>query len=1152
MIRLSIRAVTTPRFDMPDRATPVVLCLLFSLAVHPGSALAQDAGNPVPDAGQPQTDAAGTDANAAPSGDDVSPSPHQPHPTSATSEVTKPDGIAAADTLVSEYGFERSVVESLEKLVDRLASLDTEIHELESRVEAVEKRALVVRAKREGLLEQSEDLTGDALTPLAVGIARRTTEVARVQSHIDALRGRIDRLKKARKTARRVRSRLEEDSQASNRVLALQRERARKAKEAERKAMRAVRRARRRERRERNKQLKKLLARQSELAEERLAFTKEHNDRIRKIRETTRRQNEAFATRKADLLGKVTDLPASPSADDRRQRVDPVFRSLIDVQREVKRRYFDTIDEVAEAAEGVESARDSLRSARTALSEERRRRGQLDGSELWRRRVETSKALVDLRKQKRDAATAIRDTYQARLEDRRDQLYFIADTLRELLPRISAKQYDRHFALFDDGNWDEAIEDLRWRVHGLYAKAKLRAEQADELPEKLLSLKTWGWLGGLFWRLLVVAFLVRLLFPALPKVVEEITDWLLERQFFRLRPAFTVKLVEILGVVARLGLLYFAIALLGNYVAASLTEVEVLLWVIDAVFIYWLGVEIVSVLVVPRRERVDTPRQTPEEDLLATAIEEARAAADLAGLQPKRAEKFMRSTRVVLAFWILAAYLPDFAVKITGPTVLWYILQQVATWGFVVIVYWVLSAWRDDISAIFERLAGKRMARAVQFVDNNKDKPWGVLVIGLASVYVIAKQLVRIVRKYVLNTQWFQKASNFAYRKSIELQQPSADDPAVGETPSDELPPDYLEHFADTPIDCEDECRVDRRAELDKILDYYDAWETHRRQGSVALVGEAGVGRTTLLEELADEFASADGAPPLRSHTIDRRLADGPKVLDWLASLFGLEQSPDTVENFVELVREMDRRIVVLDDCQHLFMKRTGGFDGLETLLDVVSLTDETHFWILSFNNFAWSYINRIRERSHYFGRVLELAAWSESEIRQFIERRNRASGYTVSFSGLDGTDARGDQANGAGSFVDVVQSASGYFRYLTTFSAGNPRVALVYWLRSLRYDENTNRLYVSLFHRPRTSEFVDMDDDYWFVLTALAQHGQLDGSTLARCTNIDEGFCVLALNYFQEKGIVEVEPRTGRARLSPLYFRQVLRHLSNSNFLYG
>ena len=286
---------------------------------------------------------------------------------------------------------------------------------------------------------------------------------------------------------------------------------------------------------------------------------------------------------------------------------------------------------------------------------------------------------------------------------------------------------------------------------------------------------------------------------------------------------------------------------------------------------------------------------------------------------------------------------------------------------------------------------------------------------------------------------------------------------------------------------------------------------------------------------------------PVVRATLTQKLPDETAVLDFIAQTFGLADTPSGVDEAVEAVRAIDARVVLIDDCHHAFTRQIEGFESLETLLDIVNLCDEDHFFVLTFNAFTWSYFNRIDAREHYFGKVIELDAWSEDDLELLIESRTAHTDFLPSFAELVH-----DQVDNADYFFEVVKTANGYFRYLHEFSAGNPRVAMLYWLRSLRPRSDQKTVQVSLFRRPLTSDFASYTDDHWFVLGALAQHGALDAAELSAVVNVPRGFCNLAVDYFAEAGVVEVDPKSRRARLTPLYLRQVLRQLSNSNFLYG
>lgn len=1117
--------------------------LLATLVVPVPSVANVDAGASAPDSGDATSSSDENDSGRA--------------DTSAASEAGEPP---PAERLEERYDLSEDALDSRSRLSDRRESTISKISRLESSLEPLEENLVVERSKHEAIAEQSESLPRPGPVEFVAGLARQTIAKARLEAKLEHVRAALDRARQLVSLLDARLEKLEDEKQAQDPDRRDQRSSRERAERAERSAEKAVELARRRERRERNRKIKKLHARQRNIAEERLESTRSFQRKIREIRRVTSDSRESFAEREAEILDELNDVPASPTPRTQKDTIDPIFEELLAVHDEKSKTHAEALEQRRSADDRLERARRQWNKANDELREARRQHRDHDESKLWERRLELAEARRKLHRQKVDEAEELLRARRRRARTLREQLGSLERSMQELLPRVSHSTYDSFYSLFDEKNWTFARDNLGWRLRSVYDRVRERSAQVGEILEDPFSLSLWAAIGGLAWRLLALFLLLRIVFPAIPTLGDALTSRLLKRRFFERRPALTVRIVDVLLAVAKPASIYLVVRVVAAYLATLLPELELALWTVDAIFIYWVVVGVLSVLVSPRAKPEPPPAHDvgrTSDDLRSTPLEEARAAAALNGLEPARAEKFLRSAKVVALFWILAAYIPDFLARYTGPSVLLYLVRQTATWGFIVVLYWVLSTWRDDISELFARLAGPRLDRGVDFVRRHKDRPWGVLVIALASVYVFFVEILQLGRRYLLNADWYQRARNFVFQKSVELQQSKGSEESSDASPTSQLPKQYTRLFEDAPLSSDDDRLVEERREPAVVLDYYADWCEHGRQGSVALVGESGVGRTTSMRRIAATLEADDDAPPLIAERADQKLAETSEVLAWLAEAFELPDVPADRMELVDEICQLDRRIVLLDDCENVFLRRTGGFEGLEALLDVVTLTDETHFWVLSFHNFSWSYINRIRERSHYFGTVVEIEPWSESQIRTFIENRNELSDWTVDFGSLDSTASteHPDRERGGRTsdrFVDVVQEADRYFRYLTTFAEGNPWVAATYWLRSVEYDASTDQLSVHLFRRPTTEPLVDMQDDYWFVLTALAQHAELDAEALAATTNIDIEFCTLALDYFEELNVVEVDPVSGRARISSMYFRQVLNHLSNANFLYG
>ncbi|MEM1349692.1 MAG: hypothetical protein AAGI01_14115, partial [Myxococcota bacterium] len=513
-----------------------------------------------------------------------------------------------------------------------------------------------------------------------------------------------------------------------------------------------------------------------------------------------------------------------------------------------------------------------------------------------------------------------------------------------------------------------------------------------------------------------------------------------------------------------------------------------------------------------------------------------------------RAKKLARSARVILWFWILLAYVPDIARAMTGYSTLWRAADLVTTWGLIFVVYVVLSTWRAEIASLFEKLATDRLPGAVQFVHDNKDKPWGVLIVAGASIYVIVSESARLGRSYASDNELTRSVSNFIFRKQIELQRRDHSDieTDVPEHRRPKLPPEYVEAFADRPLEDEVFC-VERDQAAQKIFQAFDDWVVSGRQGSAALIGETGIGKSTALHSIDKRMrAREDHGMHVVHVDVVEKIVKRHEALELVAQLFELDEVPVHKDDAVQAILACPPTIVLLDDCHHMFIRRIGGFAGLELFLEIANLTDGVHYYVLTFNRFAWSYLNRVRRREHFFGSVVRIPPWTEQEIQELIWTRNLMTGVTLDFIDLVVTRDEDEDYS-----YEVIRSAKGYFRLLHEFCIGNPRLALTYWLRSLRpSQDDEHKLQVGLFRTPPQRVTSDMDDQYWFTLTAIAQHGALNAEEISAIINVDRGFCQNAINFFVETDIVLLDS-FHRARISALFLRQVLKQLIDSSYLY-
>lgn len=1009
------------------------------------------------------------------------------------------------------------------------------------------------RRERRALAIQLADNLANQSFSLAKSISVRISHNAR-HNHVIALQAFLSTQHDHHAQLADVREKQAEEDELKR----LQEERTRlEAMNLKRRAEADLKKIKDRQRQATTQQLKELLGTQAELAQRVIQLTDEHPALKKNFARINDIDQQSFAQTKDELDLFIEQLPEQgvELKASKQTTVDTLFEALRTQQRKARRDFLATRklekefeiehrisvartkgeeDKLEQATQDYEESESEINEARLELATTRAKLGRLE-ADMLNMRLE-------------DALTRHR-----RLDE---ELSYFHATKERLIDVLSSKKRASFYSLTNDQNWKDARLGAQIALVRFTEHAALRIDMFIDVISNPFSINLWSWVGSLIIRLLCVFGIAYLVTQRGGPVIKRIMSALLKRPFFRKYPTITLKSGEVLRHLLRPTAIFLGWFYMLNFGQLVLPELRFVQWFINAIFIFRVLTIIISVVVLPRTvrephkvvEEKSTWQSTPTDKNRVTGEEES---VDLFALSISRARKLVRSARVITLFWLLVIYVPALTIEFIGHTVIWRLIDIATTWGFILVIYSVLSTWRDEIARLFEKLAIERLPRSVHFVNQNKDRVWGVLVIAGASVYVIGSESLRLGKRYLIETQWSKQINNFIFRKQIEYKQRDRDKQEDDQDLAfnfKNLPEQYRDFFEDRPL-TDEVYHVESNANIhEKIMAHYTSWRSIPNQGSVAMHGEAGMGRSTLLFELGESMNNAcqeHHTQIVYTRLIERCVTEN-EILNFTAKLFSIE-APSSRAELVEAINALPTHVLLIDDCQRLFLRQIGGFTGLETFLQVVNLTDGHHFWVLTFERFAWSYLARIKQRAHYFGHVLELAPWTEQEVQDLIWKRNLMTGLTANFTDLVVTRDNGDEDVS----FEVIKSAKGYFRLLHDFSKGNPRVAMLYWLRSIKPNEEDETVIdVGLFRSPPQRALLMLQDNYWFTLTAIAQHGALNSKEIASIINADEGFCEMALNYFQEKQIVTLD-NSRRAKLTAVYMRQILKQLTVSNYLY-
>lgn len=491
------------------------------------------------------------------------------------------------------------------------------------------------------------------------------------------------------------------------------------------------------------------------------------------------------------------------------------------------------------------------------------------------------------------------------------------------------------------------------------------------------------------------------------------------------------------------------------------------------------------------------------------------------------------ATRYTTAAFILVALVEYGA----GDAVARAVLSRVAWWGLAPLAVYFLHSWRRRIVFEYLRRDDSRDGFLAQVVERHAHRFYGSVVVVPALAIVVARQTAGFVRRNLSNLDATKRLFAWLFRRRVEKH---AHELGRVLERVHELPEALHQLFPPRPLGPDD--RPTKPACLAEIRALYDDWRERGGDGSVALVGASGMGKTTILNTLTGELG--DDVVYARLIT---KVSHPESLYKRLARLLDLDGEPTTEPEIISLLVDSGRKVVCIDNCHNLFLRQVGGFQAWEAFAHLVNETSDKVFWVASFNDVAWDYLNNIAARLSYFRAIVRLGGWTDTEIRHLILSRMRRARLRPSFTDLVVTRLEGVSVQS-----QIIGTAQGYFRLLWDFTRGNPRDACHFWLRSLVPEEGSNRIRVHLFSAPRIEDLEELPDDIVFVLQAVVEHENLTADELTRVTSMSPEFCRFALGFCRDAGYLVRDPLTGRSQLSVHWHQTVLRFLKRQHLIYS
>ncbi len=408
----------------------------------------------------------------------------------------------------------------------------------------------------------------------------------------------------------------------------------------------------------------------------------------------------------------------------------------------------------------------------------------------------------------------------------------------------------------------------------------------------------------------------------------------------------------------------------------------------------------------------------------------------------------------------------------------------------------------------------------------------------LLFIAIIILSLFNFIIDLTENFTFSKKLSANLFKKQIESIEAS-------EGSEKSIPDDYKEEFAMYSLSKDDLYVVQDEKTEKELKEDILFWQSGKSdEHSLVLYGDKGIGKTSLLKHLCRELEEQVG------EDIDFIYTKMPaKTLTKKSLKEFIAKTLDIVDDVNFDLPSHDRKyekkqVVVIDECQNVFLSQTSGFEAYYYLTDILNLPTENIFWVLSFNKSSWNYLDCAFGKTQFFRNVFELKGWSDEKIKELIMKRHEKSSYKLSYDLLISATKSQDEIDRYASIE------SKFFKLLWELSRGNPRAALALWLTALsRKNKSTFNVNV-----PKEVELVDLafaSDDQLFVIAHILKHENLSTNEVVSTSNLPKGVVRNALKLSLERKYLYRDDRS-RFMIDITTQHILIKQLRAKNFIYG
>lgn len=355
----------------------------------------------------------------------------------------------------------------------------------------------------------------------------------------------------------------------------------------------------------------------------------------------------------------------------------------------------------------------------------------------------------------------------------------------------------------------------------------------------------------------------------------------------------------------------------------------------------------------------------------------------------------------------------------------------------------------------------------------------------------------------------------------------------------EKLPFVYQRLFRIEPLESFD-FYIERKSSFEKINLAYSRWK-EGKFAPVAIIGERGSGKTTLLRKFVNDNTPEEKIEIIDLHTLPQ---DPQKIFGEIEALI---KRVAAVLNPAAEMQAGEKRMIVLDGLEKLFVGYVGGFSHLLKTMEMISLTSHQIFWVCICHQYSWDFLDKSVSISDYFGYHIRLSDLQVGDIRRIVEKRHSYSGFKLEFP------TPPQELNIFGlkksPHEDPVEyNRTRFFEKLYYYSRANIAIALLLWLRSTEKVEGST-FYLEPLERISFDFVKTIPASKMPMLRAIILHNGLTAESFSRVFRLSEEKTMLRLYQLKDDGLVTV--KDGVYNINPLVYSPLIQAMLDQNLLH-